>query len=368
MLRRIAFFLLPVLGIVAIGSYAIFEVLTNLNIVPMGVPTQIIGTFFIAMPIILVITIYLGFSHNNKIITYFYTLSAIWLGILLYLLIFSVIISLSNILFGLIGIEKYLQYFTYLLIVIVVFTVMYGVINANNPKIKTFDIQSDTLRNLWKDKKIILFSDPHLGIIRGKKFMRKVVELINKQNPDIVFIAGDIIDGPVFNYEADLAPLKDLKPSLGIYYTPGNHEGYNSQPDKFFPIIKSLTNTLIDQKVIVNNTQIIGLDYKTETNSETRDRLYKSGYEKNMPSIVLLHDPKHTKALVDERVSLVLSGHTHLGQFFPINLIVKSIYGKLAYGVNNFDGCFSATTCGVGTAMTPFRIGTNPEVVILKII
>ncbi len=368
MIRRFAFFLLPVLGIVAIGSYAIFEVLTKLNIVSTGTPTQIVGAVFVVMPIILIITMFLGFSHNNKIITFLYIPSALWLGILLYLLIYSAIISLFNILFLSIGIEKYLPILSYVLLIGIAILMTYGIINASNPRIKKFTIKSDALRSLWSNKKIILFSDAHLGVVRGTKFMTKIVKLINKQNPDIVFIAGDIIDGPVFDYKAGLASLKNLVPKLGIYYTPGNHEEYNSQPEKFYPIIKSLTNTLIDQKIVVNGTQIIGLDYKTETNKETRDRLYKSGYDKNLPSITLLHDPKHTKVLVEENVSLVLSGHTHSGQFFPINLIVKSIYGKLAYGVNNFGNCNSITTCGVGTAMTPIRIGTSPEIVVIEII
>ena len=368
MIRRFAFFLLPVLGIVAIGSYAIFEVLTKLNIVSGGTPAQIVGVFFVAMPIILIITMFIGFSHNNKIITCLYIPSALWLGILLYLLMYSVIISLSNILFVSIGVEKYLPVLSHTLLIGIVILIIYGIINASNPRVKKFTIKSNALRNLWSDKKIILFSDAHLGIVRGAKFMKKVVELINKQNPDIVFIAGDIIDGPVFDYEKGLTSLRDLKPGLGIYYTPGNHEEYNSQPEKFYPIIKSVTNTLIDEKLIVNGTQIIGLDYKTETGAETRERLYKSGYDKNLPSITLLHDPKHTKVLADENVSLILSGHTHSGQFFPISLIVKSIYGKLAYGVNNFGNSNSITTCGVGTAMTPIRIGTNPEIVVIEII
>lgn len=368
MIRRFAFFLLPVLGIVAIGSYTIFEVLTKLNIVSGGTPTQIVGVFFVAMPIILIITMFIGFSHKSKIITYLYIISALWLGILLYLLMYSVIISLSNILFLSMGIEKHLPILSYVLLIGIAILMTYGIINASNPRIKKFTIKSDVLRSLWSDKKIILFSDAHLGIVRSAKFMNKIVELINREKPDIVFIAGDIIDGPVFDYEAGLASLKNLVSKLGIYYTPGNHEEYNSQPEKFYPIIKSMTNTLIDQKIIVNGTQIIGLDYKTETNEETRDRLYKSGYDKNLPSITLLHDPKHTKVLVEENVSLVLSGHTHSGQFFPINLIVKSIYGKLAYGVNNFGNSNSITTCGVGTAMTPIRIGTNPEIVVIEII
>jgi predicted MPP superfamily phosphohydrolase len=235
------------------------------------------------------------------------------------------------------------------------------------PRIVTYDIDSPALSKQWAGKNIVLVSDTHLGVVRSGKFMKKVVGKINEQKPDVVFIAGDIIDGPVFNYQKGLSPLKDIKSTFGIFYTPGNHEGYNPEPEKFYPIVKALTTTVIDSKTEVNGTAIVGLDYRRETVEATAERLKDTGFRADVPTIALLHDPTNVTTLMDAGVSLVLSGHTHCGQFFPINLVVRGIYKEYTYGVNVRGNSTAVTTCGVGTAMSPLRLGTNPEIVVLHI-
>lgn len=156
--------------------------------------------------------------------------------------------------------------------------------------------------------------------------MKKVVNKINEQKPDIVLIAGDIIDGPVFDYEKGLAPLKNIVSTFGTVYTPGNHEAYNRKPEKFYPIVRNVTTTLLDSKTEINGTTIVGLDYRSESFDATKERLAKTadssaqnGNEESSPSapsIAILHDPRNTDALLDAGISLVVSGHTHCGQFF----------------------------------------------------
>lgn len=367
-MNRFIYFILPILAMVALGSYAIIKMGQQFSIIPSGLATSIMIGVFVLMPIVLLLTMAIGFKHHHPILTYLFTPSALWLGILLYLLVGALLIVVGNFFFVALGVPIFTQILGKSILGIIVFAVSYGVYNASRPRVTTFTIHSSTLAPFWENKKIVLFSDIHLGIMRQEKFMRKVVSLVNQQSPDIVFVAGDIIDGPIFPYEKSLTYLKEIKAPFGIFYTPGNHEGYNSEPEKFFPLVRSLTTTLIDQKTEVNSTQIIGLDYRIESDTETENRLEKTGYNPNMPSIVILHDPKNAEALIRKNVSLILSGHTHGGQFFPINLIVKSIYKNRAHGVTQEkNGSVTITTCGVGTAMTPMRLGTNPEIVVIQI-
>jgi len=65
-------------------------------------------------------------------------------------------------------------------------------------------------------------------------------------------------------------------------------------------------------------------------------------------------------------VSLQLSGHTHRGQFFPFTEIVSRIYGKYAYGLNRFGDLAVYTSCGAGTWGPPMRLGSNPEIVLIR--
>lgn len=323
------------------------------------------------MPVVLMITMVIGNVVFSSINNFFYLISVTWLPILIYFFMSAVVLSTIN----LIGISTghTISMFPFAIgaIVISLGATAFGIINATIPRVVTYEVHSPALSEKWSGKNIVLISDTHLGVVRSGSFMKKVVKKINEQKPDLVLIAGDAIDGPVFDYEKGFAPLKDIVSTFGTVYTPGNHEAYNREPEKFYPIIRGLTTTLVDSKVEINGTTIVGLDFANESVDATQERLAKTGFEKNAPSIALLHDPRNTDALLDAGVSLVVSGHTHCGQFFPMTLVVKSIYKIHTYGVvdrvANGKSGVSITTCGVGTAMSPLRLGTNPEVVVIHI-
>jgi predicted MPP superfamily phosphohydrolase len=198
--------------------------------------------------------------------------------------------------------------------------------------------------------------------------MKKIVGIMQSENPDIVFNIGDLIDGAAFPYRECFEPLSLLDPGLGSYYVEGNHELYSKDYKKFrleFP--KNLVD-LTEKKIVMNGTQIIGLGYRVkESGDEIISRLKSLEYSSDMPSIILLHDPKNIEALSTLGVTLVLSGHTHSGQFFPFTVVVKKLYKKYTHGVAYTNDTISVTSCGVGTSVVPMRIGTTPEIIVLNI-
>jgi len=309
-----------------------------------------------------------GTKHFSIINSYLYTIGGVWLGLLAYVLAVSVILALFILINSYGNFNLPLKQIAVGLILLAIITVLYGINHAVNPKVVKFEVTSPVLSPLWKGKKIIIVSDIHLGIIYREKFMKKIVNIINKEKPDIIFNLGDIIDGPSFPYEKGFAPLYELKPSLGNYYVEGNHETYSAE----YPVFKSYfpknINDLTGKKLLVNGTQIIGIPYSMlRATGDIQKELDKVSYDKQVPSIILLHEPKDIKTLADNNVSLVLSGHTHSGQFFPVTMLVNWIYGKYNHGVTYTENTASLTTSGVGTAVTPMRIGTDSEIVVLKI-
>jgi len=363
-------FLIPFLALIALTSFVIFKVGVVFGILRTPLARHIVGWIFTLLPVVLMVTMVIGNKYYSIINSFLYDIAVTWLPILIYLFLGAVLLSLINLVAVWTGHPINMFPLSVVVIVISFGATLFGIINATMPRIVSYDINSPTLSPMWSGKNIVLVSDTHLGVVRSSHFMQKVVNKINGQNPDLVLIAGDIIDGPVFNYAKGLAPLANIKSTFGVVYTPGNHEAYNREPEKFYPIVKLLTTTLVDSKTELNGTNIIGLDYKPESFEATVARLGNVGFDKNVPTIALLHDPKNTDALLAAGVSLVVSGHTHCGQFFPINLLVKRIYKKHTYGVFEQDkngGGVSVTTCGVGTAMSPLRLGTNPEIVVLHI-
>lgn len=350
-----------------LSSYLILSVFKAYGLFRGAFSYKIILICTILLPIILMVTMTIGSRLYSKINAFLYSISAVYLGILTYLFIAAIILGIFYFFIQGAHVQFLLRPLGLLAIVGVGIMSIYSVVNAARPQVKTFEVENTILGPLWKGKKIVLVSDTHLGLVRGEQFMKKVAQKINAQNPDIVLLAGDMIDGPVIPYEKFSAPFKDIEAQYGVFYTPGNHEWYNSEPQKFISAMDKNTTVLLDKKIEVNNTQIIGLNYQIETNDATKERLSALGFDKTKPSIVIMHDPKNTQALMDSGVSLSVSGHTHCGQFFPFTLLVRSIYKNLTYGVNNFPTGTSVTTCGIGTAGPPFRLGSTPEIVVIHI-
>jgi uncharacterized protein len=322
----------------------------------------------LSAPLILTATLLFGMKRWNKWNAHLYAFSSMWLVMLIYLCMMTVILwAIYG--FGIMtGLATPMLVIWFFLMIVIYGTVFAGIHRAAHPKLREVKIPSKELSSLWEGKTIALISDVHIGLVRQKNFVKKIVSDINSIKPDIVFIAGDLADGPDFPYEEFLSPLADLVPPLGTYYVPGNHEQYLHMEEKFYNALPENITVLRDEMAIVNNTEIIGIDFRNEKPSDTKNRLLTSGYSGTYPSIVLLHDPKNTNALVEANVNLVLSGHTHGGQFFPNTLIVKGLYGHLNHGLNKVKNTWSYVSVGAGTALSPVRIGTTPEIAVLSIV
>lgn len=364
---NIAVFVGSFLGMIGLSSYVVFRVGQAVGLLK-GTSATVALILMIVLPISLVVTMAISRTTWSPLIQYFYIPGATWLPCLLYLFIGAFITGIIYFISINYNLAIPVQHIGFGLFMVATVLVAYGLFNATRPQIITYDISSEKLSKNWSGKTIVLVADTHLGIVWREKFMSRVVSLINEQQPDLVLLPGDIIDGPVFPYAKGLEPLQDIQSTYGTFFTPGNHEGYNNDQQSFYPLISRLTNTLIDQETLVNDTQIIGIDYRAqESKEQLLKRLDLTGYSKDTPSIVLLHDPKNSHFLQDAGVSLVVSGHTHCGQFWPVSLIVKKMYKEYTHGVVEKNGNLHITTCGAGTAMSPVRIGTTPEIVVIKI-
>lgn len=365
----VTFFLLLIAG----GSYLVYFTLTANGLVTSELGKRITQLLLALLPLILLVTMALGNFFYNPIVNIFYMVATTYLATLMYLflgsvLLFGIKLLLKIPLLHFSGVEQLMLVITYIIFGCAFALIGIGVANAGVPQIVEVPLYSKTLSENWYGKRIVLVSDIHLGMVRGGNFMKRVVDRINTTAPDLVLVAGDIIDGPVFPYARDLAPLAEIRARYGVFGVDGNHEKYNRQYADYEKTVNGFIPILNDKRVVVNDTQIIGIDYRVkETHEETRTRLQGTGFRSDMSSIILLHDPKNVPALPSAGVSFSVSGHTHCGQFWPISIIVKKIYGKYTHGMTETDGMPSFTTCGVGTAMSPIRIGNRPEIVVFTV-
>ncbi len=353
---------------IGLSEYIAYASIHHIEIIKSTGVERTLMILGVILPLAFIISMIYGYKHYSTFNSWINTASSVWIGLVIYILIASLIV------FVLVAVKIYLDInIPFSLVsgisVLVVFVfVVYGVWNASHIRITNMEVNSLELSQNWNNKKIVLISDLHLGQQRGLKYLKNIISKINEEKPDIVFIVGDLIDGPAFPYKEWLSEFNKLNTQLGIFYTEGNHEKYNQEYSSFKSSLPESLIDITDKEVNINNTQIIGLDYKQKETAESiKAELESQGFDSSKPSIILIHDPKSVKHLSDLGAMLVLSGHTHGGQFFPFTTLVNLIYKKYTHGVTYTDATASVTGYGVGTSIIPMRIGTKPEIIILKI-
>ncbi|CAM3307131.1 metallophosphoesterase [Helicobacter labetoulli] len=179
--------------------------------------------------------------------------------------------------------------------------------------------------HLKTKKSIAMISDVHIGKNLGRAFLEGIVEKINALEADIVVIVGDLADDKIEYIKDDLEPLKWLKSKDGVYYVAGNHEYYHGL-DSIVEHLHTLNlnilhnaNIELEELNIAGVSDLAGVRFKhLEPDLESA----KKGLNPNKPSILLSHQPKFVYENDVSDFDLVLCGHTHAGQVFPLSLLV----------------------------------------------
>lgn len=273
---------------------------------------------------------------------------------------------------------------------------IYGFTNSGDVKVNTQKISVNkplTLNINGESRsqlKIALIADTHLGYSIGAEQMQKMVDRINEAKVDLIILAGDIFDN---EYRALKNPkkiekiLSTMKSTYGAYACWGNHdipetllagftlrseaEPYKEDP-KFREFLKNSNIKLLEDEstVIDGKFYLFGRkDYSmAEKLKEKRKEVAEltAPMDKNLPIIMIDHQPRELDKARDGGVDLALSGHTHNGQVFPGNLTVK-IPWENPYGVLKKGDMTSCVTSGVGVWGPAMRIGSDAEVMILDV-
>lgn len=216
--------------------------------------------------------------------------------------------------------------------------------------------------------KIVVLSDLHLGYNINREEFIGWVELINKEQPDIVLFAGDVIDFDVRPlYNQNIAEVfKQIESRYGVFTIMGNHEyisGVNNSVEFFG---KAGIHLLRDEvKLIDHKFYIVGRDDRSNHDRKPIGELTDS-LDKSKPVIVLDHQPYDLEAVVPHGVDLQISGHTHHGQIWPISWITDAIY-ELSYGYMRKGNTHFYVTSGMGIWGGKYRIGTLSEYVVIHL-
>jgi predicted MPP superfamily phosphohydrolase len=243
--------------------------------------------------------------------------------------------------------------------------------NARNIELEVVDVK---INNLFQAYTIVQISDVHIGGLIDKDFIKSLVGKINILNGDIVVITGDLVDTKLEFAAATLDELRNIKSKYGTYFIVGNHEYFHGVK----PIIDYVNSLGI--KTLENENVYIGEENSGFNLCGVYDRFgfkYKA-YEpdinkamknlKNSPTILLAHQPKYIKELETTKgIDLILCGHTHGGQIFPFNFLVK-LEQPYVKGLNTHNE-FTQVYVNKGTGFwgPPMRLGASSEITVLKL-
>ena len=273
--------------------------------------------------------------------------------------------------------------------VVIIATSILGVINARIIRVTSYDITVDKEAGDMDSMKVVLVADLHLGYNIGVSQMQRMVDKINKQDADLVVIAGDIFDN---EWEAVGEPdklarvLRGIKSKYGVYACYGNHDieepilagftfGGKDKKQSSIEMDEFLENAgikllkdesvMIDDEIYLYGRPDARRPGRGITKRKTPSEITAS-MDKDKPIIVIDHEPSQLKALAKAGVDVDLCGHTHDGQLFPGNLTIKLMWEN-AYGYLKKGKMHNIVTSGVGLFGPNMRVGTKSEISVVNI-
>lgn len=299
-------------------------------------------------------------------------LTVLWLFILAMLATWLVHLLVSKLLLASMGASTASGYTLWgvrgLLAVMFVGLVGLGVYNAYMPVVRRLTIQTN--QPLAKPLRIGLVSDLHLGRLIGQHHLKKLQAIVKDEHIELLLMAGDIMDDNTDEYNArnmqpTLSALVHAVP-LGVYASLGNHDMYGHEAQIRRAIEDAGIHLLTDSRALVDQRLwLVGrLDDHAKYRKPTADLLPPNN---QLPIVLLDHEPSQIAQNVALPIDVQLSGHTHNGQIFPANFIVKAMY-RLAYGHERIHNTDVIVSSGYGLWGVPFRLGSQSEVWVIDLV
>lgn len=346
------------------------------------------------------LTIFIGLAfilpEDNFLRRPLFKIGAYWLGISLYLILYVALIDLLRWIYSKVFKDKYNDFYArticaLLIIVLTGVTSIYGIINAKIVRTTEYEITINKDGGNFKEMTIAMFGDPQFGYNIGEYHLKQAVDIINKNDVDIVCVAGDIFDN---QYSAIKHPDKlielfnQIKSKYGMYAVLGNHDveepilcGFTFNDDDLENklaskemlefIRKSGMVLLYDENVIINDSvNLYGRADQERPNLGNITRKESGDIFKEVdttkPLFVLDHEPREYDELEKAGVDLMMAGHTHDGQLWPTKIATDIIWEN-AYGLWVKNAFHAITTSGLGLFGPNMRVGTIAEVCIIHV-
>ena len=251
----------------------------------------------------------------------------------------------------------------------------YGIYEARKlPGIESIDIPLSRLPQEFDNFKIVQITDIHAGLTIDRQWIETVAEKVQSLSPDLIAFTGDMADGSVARLKRDVAPLGELRAPHGKFFVTGNHEYYSSADEWIAHVQRIGYDVLMNEHraiekngakiILAGVTDYSAGQFSKEQESDPRKAIYHA--PNGDVKILMAHQPRTIYQTNDLNLDLVLSGHTHGGQFFPWNLLA-TLGQPFIKGLHRWNNSLVYVSKGTGYWGPPVRLGARSEITVLTL-
>ncbi len=375
---QLVVFLAVVFSVYFLGNAYIF--VKAYNVIPGVKENKALYTIiFVSIALTFILAKIIEARHSSVFTDILNIIGGFWLALLVYGFFFFLFADLVGFILRITGVIEpnnfhgYKKWSFIITMSISAILIAGGFINALIPKVREYNVTIHKRTEGIDNLKVAAVSDIHLGSIIRKRSMKKLSAIIAGEKPDVVFLLGDIVDGemgPVLR--GDLLKYFIIpETNDGLYAITGNHE-FIGGAKQTIPYIESKGIRVLKDEIVIlpGGIQLIGRLDRDSKRFYQKERMPLEALMKNIdhsrPVILLDHQPVNLEEAVKNGVDLQLSGHTHNGQFWPLNYFTRAMF-EVSYGYRKKGNTQIIVSSGFGIWGPRIRSASRSEIIVLNI-